>query len=106
MEDTEIVKLFFDRDEEALSTVKTKYGRYILTITSNILKNNEDGCCICDPDHDDDEATSMIPDSEAATRFHHNNKWNNFWNLAYYTHYNTPTEPYLTYNIHISGHSL
>lgn len=37
MEDSEIVRLFFDRDEAALREVSQKYGKYCKTVALNIL---------------------------------------------------------------------
>lgn len=37
MEDCEIVRLFFERDETALSEISHKYGRYCRTVAVNIL---------------------------------------------------------------------
>ena len=37
MEDSEIVQLFFDRDENALREVSQKYGKYCRTVALNIL---------------------------------------------------------------------
>ncbi len=42
MEDNQIVQLFLDRDERALSESKKKYDRYLMKIAFNILYNNED----------------------------------------------------------------
>ncbi len=43
MDDNQIVKLLFDRDESALDEVKTKYGRLITRIAENITGSREDG---------------------------------------------------------------
>lgn len=40
--DKYIVELFWDRNEQALSTASQKYGRYCKIIALNILQNNED----------------------------------------------------------------
>ena len=37
MDDSEIVRLFFERDETALSEVSKKYGKYCRTVAVNIL---------------------------------------------------------------------
>ena len=42
LEDKEIVSLYFDRDEKAVSETDKKYGKYLYTIAHNILTNHED----------------------------------------------------------------
>lgn len=42
MEDREIVKLYFDRNEQALSEASRKYKHYCTSIAENILGNHED----------------------------------------------------------------
>ena len=42
MEDTEIVSLYWDRDETAIRETETKYDRYLTKIAYNILANQED----------------------------------------------------------------
>ena len=42
MEDREIVELFLQRDESAVSETEKKYGHYCYAIASNILHNQED----------------------------------------------------------------
>lgn len=42
MEDNEIIRLFFDRDEAAISEVSRKYGGFCRSIARNILNNAED----------------------------------------------------------------
>lgn len=42
MEDAQIIKLFFDRSEQAIKETDTKYGRYCYSIAYNILTNQED----------------------------------------------------------------
>lgn len=42
MEDKDIVKLFFDRDEDALTQVEQKYGNYCFSLANAILNNRED----------------------------------------------------------------
>lgn len=42
MNDKEIVQLFFDRDERAVSEASTKYDRYCRTVAGNILVSKED----------------------------------------------------------------
>lgn len=43
MEDNQIIQLYFDRSEEAISQTAVKYGKYCHTIAYNILHNLEDG---------------------------------------------------------------
>ncbi|MBQ8028315.1 MAG: sigma-70 family RNA polymerase sigma factor [Clostridia bacterium] len=42
MEDRNIISLFFERDEQAISETQLKYGKLILKISQNILLNSED----------------------------------------------------------------
>lgn len=42
MDDSDIVELFFDRSEQAISETGKKYGRYCYSIAYNILHNRED----------------------------------------------------------------
>ena len=42
MEDNQIIRLYFDRSEEAISQTAAKYGKYCHTIAYNILHNFED----------------------------------------------------------------
>ena len=42
MTDENIVKLYFDRNEKAISVTKNKYGKYLYTIAHNILHIKED----------------------------------------------------------------
>ena len=42
MEDTKIIELFFSRSEEAITETASKYGKLCLSISGNILGNNED----------------------------------------------------------------
>lgn len=42
MDDSEIVQLFRDRNETALSVTEKKHGKRCLTVANNILKNRED----------------------------------------------------------------
>lgn len=42
MNDSEIVELFFSRDEKAISASNEKYGKYCSAVAMNILKNRED----------------------------------------------------------------
>lgn len=46
LSDDQIIELFFQRDESAISHTDDKYGRYLHTIAYNILKNAED-CSEC-----------------------------------------------------------
>ena len=40
--DAEIIKLFFDRDESAISASSAKYGKYITAVAANVLGNHQD----------------------------------------------------------------
>lgn len=40
--DEKIVEMYFARDEEAITETEKKYGRYLIAIAYNILKNTED----------------------------------------------------------------
>lgn len=42
MEDSQIVTLYWERNESALQATAAKYGRYCFTIAYNILSNKED----------------------------------------------------------------
>lgn len=42
MEDKEIVRLYWNRDERAIKETSSKYGRYCYAIAMNILLNKED----------------------------------------------------------------
>ena len=42
MKDSEIVELYFERDEEAIEKTSEKYGAYCKAVAENILKNPED----------------------------------------------------------------
>ena len=42
MQDSEIISLYFDRNEEAIAQTDLKYGRYCHVIAWNILYNEED----------------------------------------------------------------
>lgn len=42
MDDNEIVQMYWDRNEEALSATAKKYGSYCFSIAKNIVGNNED----------------------------------------------------------------
>lgn len=42
MTDNEIIQLFFDRDETAISETKAAYGRLLQSIAYNILRNKQD----------------------------------------------------------------
>ena len=41
-EDSKIIKLYFERNEEAISATDEKYGAYCMKISQNILGNTED----------------------------------------------------------------
>ena len=42
MEDTQIIALYWNRNENAIEHTRTKYGGYLITVAQNILKNHED----------------------------------------------------------------
>lgn len=42
MEDTEIIRKFFARDEQAIAETAVKYGAYLHTVAYNILRREED----------------------------------------------------------------
>lgn len=42
MTDEKIIKLYFDRNEQAITCTKNKYEKYLYTIAHNILNNKED----------------------------------------------------------------
>lgn len=42
MEDHQIIKLFWDRDENAVTETSKKYGAYCYSIVKNMLQNKED----------------------------------------------------------------
>ena len=42
MNDSQIVALFFDRDQRAIEETDAKYSKYCYSITHNILRNRED----------------------------------------------------------------
>ena len=42
MQDEKIIKLFFERDEQALTETKQKYSRYLHRVAQNILQNPQD----------------------------------------------------------------
>ena len=42
MEDAQIIEVFWQRDESALTEAENKYGRYCFAISNNILHNRED----------------------------------------------------------------
>ena len=42
MEDSIIVQLYWDRNQEAIPATANKYGRYCFSIANNILNNSED----------------------------------------------------------------
>ncbi len=49
MEDSEIINLYFERNESAIGETEKKYGHYLFKIANNILCNNEDSSeCVND----------------------------------------------------------
>ena len=49
MGDAEIIKLYFQRDEKAITATMEKYGGYCITIARNILRDEEDALeCVND----------------------------------------------------------
>ena len=42
MTDSDIIRLFFDRDEQAIAETAEKYGRYCMTIARDILDSEQD----------------------------------------------------------------
>ena len=42
MTDQEIIRLYWDRDEQAVTRTEQKYGGYCRSIAWNILKNRQD----------------------------------------------------------------
>jgi len=42
VDDTQIVQLYWDRDEKAITVTAEKYGSYCLSVARSILGNNED----------------------------------------------------------------
>ena len=42
MEDTEIIELYFNREEQAIKESENKYGNYCWSIAFGILDNKED----------------------------------------------------------------
>lgn len=42
MDDQHIIKLYFDRDEQAVAQTQDKYGKYCHTVAMNVLGNRED----------------------------------------------------------------
>ena len=42
MEDEKIVDLYFERNEDAVKQTEEKYGRYLYTVSNNVLNNHED----------------------------------------------------------------
>ena len=42
MEDEQIVTLYWERNEQAISETQTKYDRYLQKIANNILNNLDD----------------------------------------------------------------
>ena len=42
MNDNQIIKLFFTRNEDAIAQTACKYGTRLMGLSANILRNNED----------------------------------------------------------------
>ena len=42
MEDTRLIELYFQRNEQAIEETSKKYGQFCHSIAKNILHNNED----------------------------------------------------------------
>ena len=42
MDDQHIIKLYFDRDEQAVAQTQAQYGKYCHTVAMNVLGNRED----------------------------------------------------------------
>ena len=42
MEDTLIIDLYFERNEQAIAETEQKYGKYCFTVANNILSNGQD----------------------------------------------------------------
>ena len=42
MTDSDIIRPFFDRDEQAIAETTAKYGRYCMTIARDILVSEQD----------------------------------------------------------------
>ena len=42
MNDNQIIKLFFTRNEDAIAQTDNKYGSRLLGLAANIVRNNED----------------------------------------------------------------
>ena len=42
LSDEQIIEMYFDRDEQAISETDVKYGKYLFSIAQNILKNAND----------------------------------------------------------------
>ena len=43
MEDSEIIEMYFRRDEAAISETQNQYGRYLLKIARSVVVSEEDG---------------------------------------------------------------
>ncbi len=49
MEDTQIIEMYWERNENAIAETQTKYGAYLRRVAYNILANDEDcGECVND----------------------------------------------------------
>ena len=44
MEDSQIIALFFQRSEEAISQADLKYGRYLGSVANRILSHYNENC--------------------------------------------------------------
>ena len=42
MDDSKIIELFFDRNEQAIQQVDNTYGRRLFMLADNIVKNDQD----------------------------------------------------------------
>ena len=47
MEDNQIIKLYFERSEQAIQETDTKYGGYCYSIAYNILTNQKEASVLC-----------------------------------------------------------
>ena len=64
MEDSRIIQLFFQRDEEAIEEVSRKYSAYCSKIVWNVLYNKED----CDECLNDVWFTTLVTYSTGQTK--------------------------------------
>ena len=42
MRDEEIIKLYFDRDGDAVARTQEKYGAYLYTVSYDLIRNEQD----------------------------------------------------------------